>query len=125
MNHAIQKKSVPIADQYFRASESEPEGDIVGGGIGFQNKALYRLNQNELVELKRQLTELLTGGYVRPSKSPFDAPIPFISKTSGQLWLCIDYRALNRVTVKNNYPLPKIDDFLYRLADASYFNYVI
>ena len=87
-----------------------------------QNKAPYRLNQSELVELKRQLTELLARGYVRPSKSPFGAPVLFVSKKGGQLQMCIDYRALNRVMVKNNYPLPRVDDLLDRLAGAKCFS---
>ena len=60
-----------------------------------QNKAPYRLNQNELVQFKKQVTELLARGYVRPSKSPFGAPVFFVIKKDGQLRMCIDYRALN------------------------------
>ena len=86
-----------------------------------QNKAPYRLNQNKLVELKRQLTELLARGYVRPSKSPFGASVFFVNKKGGQMQMCIDYRAFNRVTVKNNYHLPRVDDLLDRLAGAKYF----
>ena len=71
-----------------------------------QNNAPYQLNQNELVELKRQLTKLFARGYVTPSKSPSRALVLFVSKKSGQLRMCIDYRALNRVTVKDNYSLP-------------------
>jgi hypothetical protein len=89
-----------------------------------QNKAPYRLNQSELVELKRQLTELLARGYIRPSKSPFDAPVLFVSKKGGQLRMCVDYRALNRVTIKNNYPLPRVDDLLDRLTGATHFSRV-
>ena len=87
-----------------------------------QNKAPYRLNQNELVELKRQLTELLARGYVRPRKSPCDTPVLFVSKKGGQMRMCINYRALNRITVKNNYPLPRVDDLLNKLAGATYFS---
>ena len=86
-----------------------------------QNKVSYRLNQNKLVELKMQLTELLARGYVRPSKSAFAAPILFVSKKGGQMRMCIDYRAFNRMTVKNNYLLPRIDDLLDRLAGAKCF----
>jgi hypothetical protein len=86
-----------------------------------QNKAPYRLNQVELAELKRQVTELMSRGYIRPSKSPFGAPVLFARKKGGDLRMCIDYRALNRVTVKNNYPLPRVDDLLDRLAGAKYF----
>jgi hypothetical protein len=87
-----------------------------------QNKALYQLNQNKLVGLKMQLTELLERGYVWPSKSPFGVPILFVSKKCGQMRMCIDYRALNRVTIKNNYHLPRVDDLLDRLAGATYFS---
>ena len=69
-----------------------------------QNEAPYRLNLNDLVELKRQLTELLARDYVRPSKSPLRAPVFFASKNGSQMRMSIDYRAPNRVTVKNNYP---------------------
>jgi hypothetical protein len=77
-----------------------------------QNKAPYQLNQVELLELKRQLRELLARGYIQPSKLPFGAPVLFMSKKGGKLRMCIDYRALNRITMKNNYPLPKVDDLL-------------
>ena len=75
-----------------------------------QNKAPYRLNQVELKELKRQVDALLERGYIRESKSSFGAPVLFVSKKDGQMHMCIDYRALNKVTVKNNYPLPRVDE---------------
>lgn len=74
------------------------------------------------MDLKRQLIELLAKGYVRPSKSSFEAPVFFENKKGGQLRMCIDYRALNRVMVKNNDPLPKVDDLLDSLVDATHFN---
>lgn len=86
-----------------------------------QNKALYRLNQTELVELKRQLTELLARGYVWSSKLLFRMPVLFVSEKGGQLQMCIDYRTLNRITVKNNYSLLKVDDLFDRLGDAIHF----
>lgn len=64
----------------------------------------------ELVELKLQLKEILDKGYIRPSVSPWGAPILFVKKKHGTLRLCIDYRKLNKVTIKNKYPLPRIDD---------------
>ena len=85
------------------------------------SKAPYRLNQQELVELKRQLTELMERGYIRPSKSPFGAPVLFVSKKNGKFRMCVDYRALNKITVKNNYPLSRADDLMDRLSGAKYF----
>jgi len=76
----------------------------------------------ELVELKRQLQELLDKGLNRPSVSPWGAPVFFVRKKDGSLRLCIDYRELNRVTVKNKYPLPRIDDLFDQLAGATVFS---
>ena len=70
----------------------------------------YRMAPMELTELKVQLQELLDKGFIRPSNSPWGAPVLFVKKKDGTLRLCIDYRQLNKVTVKNRYPLPRIDD---------------
>ena len=70
----------------------------------------YRKAPIELKELKLQLQELLEKGFIRPSVSPWGAPVLFVKKKDGTLWLCIDYRQLNKLTVKNKYPLPRIDD---------------
>ena len=86
------------------------------------SKAPYRLSQKELEELKSQLDELLAKGYIRQSKSPYGAPVLFVDKKDGKLRLCVDYRALNKVTVKNSYPLPWIDDLFDLLARAKYFS---
>jgi len=64
----------------------------------------------ELKELKVQLEELLEKGYIQPSTSRWGAPVLFVKKKDGTLRLCIDYRELNKITVKNRYPLPRIDD---------------
>ncbi|KAK6158149.1 hypothetical protein DH2020_005463 [Rehmannia glutinosa] len=76
----------------------------------------------ELQELKKQLQELLDKGYIRPSVSPWGAPVLFVKKKDGTLRLCIDYRQLNRVTVKNKYPLPRIDDLFDQLQGARVFS---
>jgi transposase InsO family protein len=86
------------------------------------NKGVIRLAQPELEELRKQLTELLEKGYIRPSLSPFGAPVLFAKKKDGTLRLCIDYRRLNAVTVKNKYPLPRIDDLLDQLQGAAVFS---
>ena len=86
------------------------------------SKAPYRFSQKELEELKSQLDELLAKGYIRQSKSPYGAPVLFVDKKDGKLRLCVDYRTLNNVTVKNSYPLPRIDDLFDQLAGAKYFS---
>ena len=79
-----------------------------------QSKAPYRMTNTEMYELKVQLQELLDKGFIRPSVSPWGAPVIFVKKKDGTLRLCIDYRMLNKVTIKNRYPLPRIDEFLIR-----------
>ncbi|KAJ0455185.1 putative nucleotidyltransferase, Ribonuclease H [Helianthus annuus] len=73
-------------------------------------------------ELRTQLDELLAKGFIRPSSSPWGAPILFVKKKDGSMRLCIDYRELNKVTIKNRYPLPRIDDLFDQLQGASYFS---
>ncbi|KAJ8499601.1 hypothetical protein OPV22_010153 [Ensete ventricosum] len=75
----------------------------------------------ELAELRKQLDELLIGGLIRSSKAPFGAPVLFQKKQDGSLRLCIDYRAINKMTVKNKYPIPLIVDLFDQLGKAKYF----
>jgi hypothetical protein len=82
----------------------------------------YRMSTPELVELKLQLKEMMDKGYIRPSVSPWGAPVLFVKKTDGTLRLCIDYRQLNKVTINNKYPLPRIDDLFDQLGGASIFS---
>jgi hypothetical protein len=77
---------------------------------------------NELAELKIRLQELLDKGYVRPSSYPWGCPALFVKKKDKTLWLCIDYRPLNAVTIKNKYPLPRIDLLFDQLASAKVFS---
>ncbi|XP_043813425.1 uncharacterized protein LOC122721247 [Manihot esculenta] len=84
--------------------------------------APYRMAPAELKELKAQLQELLDKGFIRPSVSPWGAPVLFVKKKDGSLRLCIDYRQLNRVTVRNKYPLPRIDDLFDQLQGAKVFS---
>ena len=88
--------------------------DLVPGTAPI-SMAPYRFAPAELVELKVQLQELLGKGFVRPSVSPWGAPALFVKKKDGALRLCIDYRKLNRATVKNEYPMPRIDDLFDQL----------
>ncbi|WMV55353.1 hypothetical protein MTR67_048738 [Solanum verrucosum] len=76
----------------------------------------------ELKELKEQLRDLLEKGFIRPNQSPWGAPVLFVKKKDGSLRMCIDYRQLNRVTVKNKYPLPRIDDLFDQLQGTSHFS---
>ena len=86
------------------------------------SKAPYRMAPAELRELKVQLQELLDKGFIRPSVSPWGAPVLFVKKKDGSLRLCIDYRELNKVTIKNKYPLPRIDDLFDQLQGATVFS---
>ena len=76
----------------------------------------------ELKELKLQMQELLEKGFIRPSVSPWEAPVLFVKKKDGTLWLCVDYRQLNKMIVKNKYLLPRIDDLFDQLKGASVFS---
>ena len=85
-------------------------------------KTPYRLAPTEMQELMKQLQELLDKGFIRPSTSPWGAPVLFVKKKDGSMRMCIDYRELNKVTIKNRYPLPRIDDLFDQLQGASYFS---
>jgi hypothetical protein len=85
-------------------------------------KRAYRISGPELVELKKQIDELSEKGYIRPSTSPWAAPVLFVEKKDGTKRMCIDYRALNEVTIKNKYPLPRIEDMFDQLRGASVFS---
>ena len=85
-------------------------------------KNAYRLAPPELAELRKQLDELLNAGFVRPAKAPYGAPVLFQKKNDGSMRLCIDYHALNKITVRNRYPLPIINDLFDRLHGAKYFS---
>ncbi|KAJ0640404.1 putative nucleotidyltransferase, Ribonuclease H [Helianthus annuus] len=85
-------------------------------------RAPYRLAPSELEELSKQLQELLEKGFIRPSSSPWGAPVLFVKKKDGTFRMCIDYRELNKVTVKNRYPLPRIDDLFDQLQGSCYYS---
>ncbi|EGD73373.1 hypothetical protein PTSG_13220, partial [Salpingoeca rosetta] len=82
----------------------------------------YRLSPRERVELRRQLQELTQAGHIRPSSGPYGAPVLLVRKADNSLRLCVDYRALNRETVRDAYPLPRIQDVLDQLASATVFS---
>ncbi|KAJ9546254.1 hypothetical protein OSB04_025961 [Centaurea solstitialis] len=95
--------------------------DLVPGAAPVA-KTPYRLAPPEMQELSNQLEELLEKGFIRPSSSPWGAPILFVKKKDGTLRMCIDYRELNKLTVKNRYPLPRIDDLFNQLQGAAWFS---
>nr|GEV92646.1 putative reverse transcriptase domain-containing protein [Tanacetum cinerariifolium] len=82
-------------------------------GVAPVARAPYRLAPSEMKELSDQLKELADKGFIRPSSSPWGAPVLFVKKKDGSFWMCIDYRELNKLTVKNRYPLPRIDDLVF------------
>jgi hypothetical protein len=86
------------------------------------SKRPYRMPVNELVELKKQLAELQATGSIRPSSSPCGSPVLFVEKKDGTQWMCVDYRSLNEVTIKNKYPLPRIEDLFDQMKGTSVFS---
>nr|GFC23083.1 putative reverse transcriptase domain-containing protein [Tanacetum cinerariifolium] len=85
-------------------------------------RAPYQLSPFEMKELAEQLKELSDKGFIRPSSSPWGAPILFVKKKDGSFRMCIDYRELNKLTVKNRYPLPRIDDLFDQLQGSSVYS---
>jgi hypothetical protein len=86
------------------------------------SKRPYRMSVQELKELKKQLTELQETRYIRPSSSPWGALVLFVQKKDGSQRMCVDYRSLNDVTVKNKYPLPRIEDLFDQMRGARVFS---
>jgi hypothetical protein len=89
---------------------------------GSISKRAYRVSGPEFVELKKQIDRLSEKGYIKPSTSPWAAHVLFMEKKDGTRRMCIDYRALNEVTIKNKYPLPRIEDLFDQLRGASVFS---
>nr|AAS07216.1 putative retrotransposon gag protein [Oryza sativa Japonica Group] len=124
-------ESVPIVCEYPDVFPEEltsmpPDREIVfaielAPGTAPIAKRPYRMAANELAEVKRQIEELEGKGYVRPSSSPWGAPVLLVKKKDGSERMVIDYRALNEVTIKNKYPLPRIDDLFDQLKGARVF----
>ncbi|GJW44185.1 putative reverse transcriptase domain-containing protein [Tanacetum coccineum] len=95
--------------------------DLILGAIPVA-RAPYRLAPSEMQELSNQLQELADRGFIRPSTSPWGAPVLFVKKKDGSFRMCIDYRELNKLTIKNRYPLPKIDDLFDQLQGSSVYS---
>ena len=123
---------IPVVREFHDVSPKDLPGIPVDREIEFSIdvlpgispilKAPYRMAPTELKELKEQLQEILDKGFIRPSASPWSAPVLFVKKKDGTMRLCIDYRELNRVTMRNKYPLPRIDDLFDQLQGARVFS---
>jgi hypothetical protein len=86
------------------------------------SKRPYRMPVNELVELKKQIAELQSKGFIHPSSPPWEARVLFVEKKDGTQRMCVDYRSLNEVTIKNKYLLPTIEDLFDQMKGASIFS---
>ncbi|GJT21788.1 putative reverse transcriptase domain-containing protein [Tanacetum coccineum] len=95
--------------------------DLVSGATHVA-RAPYRLASSKMKELSKQLQELSEKGFIRPSSSPWGAPVLFMKKKDGTFRMCIDYRELNKLTIKNRYPLPRIDDLFNQLQGSSVYS---
>ena len=91
-------------------------------GASLPNGPIYRRYVMENDEIKRQIQELLQKGHIQPSSSPYGSPIMLVLKKDGTWRLFIDYRVLNKITVQNRYPIPRIDDLLDQLKGEKYFS---
>ena len=83
---------------------------------------MYRHSPKEQLLIKEQIKELIEGGAIRPSSSPWGSPVLFVKKPDGSLRFCVDYRALNGLTIKDRYPLPRGEELLDQLGGAKYFS---
>ncbi|KAJ9512180.1 hypothetical protein QJQ45_012663 [Haematococcus lacustris] len=121
-----------VLDEYSDVFQDMPPGLPPDRGVGHTirmesdapppYKRPYKLSPREEAEVKRQVSELQARGLIEPSGSPYGAPVLFVEKKDGSLRMCIDYRALNKLTVKDRYPLPRIDDLFDRLAGKKVFS---
>jgi hypothetical protein len=128
----IKVKDIPVVCEYPDVFPDDlpgmpPDGDIdfiieLQPGTAPISKRPYRMPPNELAEIKIQLQDLLDNGFIRPSASPWGCPALFVKKKDNSLRLCVDYRPLNAVSIKNKYPLPRIDILFDQLAGAKVFS---
>ena len=108
-------RDIPVVREFPEDLPSLPPDRDVQFSIELQpgtapiSRRAYRMPPKELAELKTQLRELIEKGFIRPSSSPWGCPAIFVKKKDETLRLCVDYRPLNEVTIKNKYPLPRID----------------
>ncbi|GKB22727.1 putative reverse transcriptase domain-containing protein [Tanacetum coccineum] len=103
------------------ARQVEFQIDLIPGAAPVA-QAPYRLEPSKMKELSEQLKELFDKGFIKPRSSPWEAPVLFVKKKDGSFRMCIDYRELNKLTVKNHYPLPRIDDLFDQLQGSSVYS---
>ena len=128
----IKLENVPVICEFFDVFPKELSGLPPDRELEFGIEVLlgsapifippYRMTPMELKELKTQLQDLVDKGFIRLTVSPWGAPVLFVKKKDGTMRLCIDYRQLNKVTIKNRYPLPRINDLFDQLQGASVFS---
>ncbi|GJX84154.1 putative reverse transcriptase domain-containing protein, partial [Tanacetum coccineum] len=127
-----QLKDIPVVREFLKVfpedlpslppvRQVEFQIDLMPGAAPVA-RAPYRLAPSEMQELSDQLQELADRGFIRPSTSPWGAPVLFVKKKDGSFRMCIDYRELNKLTVKNRYPLPRIDDLFDQLQGSSVYS---
>ena len=133
------KKSILVEDKYWSKLVKEfttvfrdelpglpPNRDVTHvintGDAKPVSRPPFKMSPAELDELQKQIKELLSLGLIRPSASPWGAPVLFVRKKTGEMRMCVDYRAVNKLTTRNNHPLPRIDECLDRLKGASHFS---
>ncbi|GJS04288.1 putative reverse transcriptase domain-containing protein [Tanacetum coccineum] len=127
-----QIKDVPIVQDFPEVFPEDLPGlpptrpvefqiDLIPGAAPIA-QAPYRLASSKMKELSKQLQELSDKGFIRPSSSPWGAPVLFVKKKDGSFRMCIDYRELNKLTMKNHYPLPRIDDLFDQLQGSSIYS---
>ncbi|KAI3814120.1 hypothetical protein L1987_18867 [Smallanthus sonchifolius] len=137
--HIVEKKpeerrleDIPVVRDYSEVFPEDLPGippsrqvefriDLVPGAAPVA-RSPYRLAPSEMQELSSQLQELLDKGFIRPSFSPWGAPVLFVKKKDGTFRMCIDYRELNKLTIKNRYPFPRIDDLFDQLQGSSFYS---
>jgi hypothetical protein len=125
---ASQGPEVPVVNEFFNVFPEELPGMPPDRDIEFVielvpdtapiYKRSYRMAAKQLAELKDQIKELLQKGYILPSSSPWGSPVIFVPKKYGTQRMCVDYHALNEVTIKNKYPLPRIDNLFDQLSEV-------
>jgi hypothetical protein len=129
---ASQGSEVPVVNEFPNVFLEEllgmpPNRDIefvieLKPGTSLIYKTPYRMATIELAELKEYIKKLLEKGSIHPSSSPWGAPVIFVLKKDGTQRLCVDYHALNEVTIKNKYPLPRIDNLFNQLCGSCVFS---
>nr|GFC31348.1 putative reverse transcriptase domain-containing protein [Tanacetum cinerariifolium] len=124
LNHPFNIDLMPVELDLSGLPPTRPvefQIDLVPG-VAPVARAPYRLAPSEMKELAEQLKELSDKGFIRPSSSPWGAPVLFVKKKDGSFWMCIDYREIKKLTVKNRYPLPRIDDLFDQLQGSSVYS---